>query len=108
SFKLDLPSELKSRGIHPAFHSSLLRIHHPNDDRRFPGRQIPQITGFGEHTDEWEVDRVLSHAGKGSDSVFEIKWKSGDTAWFPYSEVSHLTMMAGYLEAYGAQTISGL
>ena len=32
TFEIDLPSELKRRGFHPKFHSSLLRIHVPNDD----------------------------------------------------------------------------
>nr|GAT47604.1 gag-pol polyprotein [Mycena chlorophos] len=62
TFKLDLPSELKRRGNHPAFHASLLRIHIPNDDRRFPGRQISQFTGIGDEDEhEWAVDRILSH-----------------------------------------------
>lgn len=34
-FKLDLPAELKQRGVHSAFHANLLRIHVPNDDQRF-------------------------------------------------------------------------
>ena len=37
SYKLDLPARLKQRGVHPVFHSSLLRIHVPNDDHLFPG-----------------------------------------------------------------------
>jgi hypothetical protein len=37
SYKLELPSRLKQRGVHPVFHSSYLRIHIPNDDRLFPG-----------------------------------------------------------------------
>lgn len=36
SFKLDLPARLRQWGIHPVFHSSLMRIHVPNDDRLFP------------------------------------------------------------------------
>ena len=32
SYLLDLPPELKQRGIHPAFHAHLLRLHEPNDD----------------------------------------------------------------------------
>jgi len=32
SFRLDLPSRLKQRGVHDVFHASLLRIHHPNND----------------------------------------------------------------------------
>ena len=37
SFRLELPAHLKKRGVHDVFHSSLLRIHIPNDDRLFPG-----------------------------------------------------------------------
>jgi hypothetical protein len=40
SYLLDLPSELKQCGLHPAFHAHLLRLHEPNDDRRFPGHQL--------------------------------------------------------------------
>ena len=32
SFKIELPPELKRRGVHPVFHASLLRVHVPNDD----------------------------------------------------------------------------
>jgi len=48
SFRVDLPNSLKQRGIHDVFHSSLLRIHVPNDDRLFPRRldeQIPELGG---------------------------------------------------------------
>jgi hypothetical protein len=33
SFQLDLPANMKQRGVHDVFHSSLLRVHVPNDDR---------------------------------------------------------------------------
>jgi hypothetical protein len=33
SFRLDLPANMKQRSVHDVFHSSLLRIHVPNDDR---------------------------------------------------------------------------
>jgi hypothetical protein len=48
SFELDLPPHLRQRGIHPVFHSSLLRVHIPNDDRLFPGRLETQVADFGE------------------------------------------------------------
>jgi hypothetical protein len=56
TYALNLPSELKRRGLHNAFHTSLLKIHMPNDDRCFPGQQMSQITGLGEDPTEWEVD----------------------------------------------------
>ena len=32
SFKMDFLTDLKKRGVHDVFHSSLLRIHVPNND----------------------------------------------------------------------------
>lgn len=37
SYKIELSDELKKHGINATFHASLLRIHVPNDDQRFPG-----------------------------------------------------------------------
>jgi hypothetical protein len=33
SFQIELPDNLRQRGVHDMFHSSLLRVHVPNDDR---------------------------------------------------------------------------
>ena len=73
SFKLELPSNLKKRGVHEVFHSSLLQEHIPNNDRLFPGWLETQIGDTPDTEAEWAVDRILSHAGSKSDSVFEIK-----------------------------------
>ncbi|KAJ6483227.1 hypothetical protein C8R45DRAFT_751223, partial [Mycena sanguinolenta] len=108
TFKLDVSPELRKRGIHPAFHSSLLRPHAPNDDRRFPGRTVSQITGIGDITEEWAVDKILGHAGRGRQAIFLVLWKHGDTAWFPYKDVSHLKSLAAYFEAYGVHSIEKL
>jgi transposase InsO family protein len=40
TFWLDLPAELKQRGLHLSFHVNLLWVHVPNDDRQFPGWQL--------------------------------------------------------------------
>jgi len=107
TFLLELPTELKKRGIHPAFHAHLLRIHVPNDDRRFPGRQLSQIDGLGK-TEEWAVSSINTHHGKGTDALFELTWKLGDRAWLPYHEISHLEALTQYLEAQGVTKISQL
>ncbi|KIL61458.1 hypothetical protein M378DRAFT_82559 [Amanita muscaria Koide BX008] len=65
SYQLELSEELKARSLHSVFHASLLCRHFPNDDRRFPGRQLCQIPGFGQDPSEWQLDRVLSHSGRG-------------------------------------------
>ena len=107
SFQLDIPRELRRRGIHSTFHSSLLRIHVPNDDSRFPGRQLHQITTLGEDT-EWEVDRILSHTGKGPTAVFNVLWKSGDSSWMPLHEIKHTAALQAYFEVLGISSASQL
>ena len=83
SYKLDLPARLRQRGIHPVFHSSLMKIHVPNNDRLFPGRMETQVADFDEPDTEWQVDRILSYSSSGNSSVFEIWWTLGDVTWLP-------------------------
>ena len=107
SFKLELPPHLKRRGVHDVFHSSLLREHLPNDDRLFPGRLDSQIE-TPETDREWAVDRILSHSGAKTDSIFEIKWKSGDVTWLPYYQIMHLQALTEYLDLLGKKDIRKL
>ncbi|KZT71102.1 hypothetical protein DAEQUDRAFT_649193, partial [Daedalea quercina L-15889] len=78
SYRLELPANLKQRGIHDVFHASLLRAHEPNDDRLFPGRLDSQVADLEDQDDEWAIDRIKSHRGSGADAIFEAIWKSGD------------------------------
>jgi hypothetical protein len=58
------------RGLHPAFHASLLRVHVPNDDRLFPGRLASQL-GFADQLEpEWSIRQIVAHEGTGYDTVF--------------------------------------
>ena len=110
TFKLDLPPAMLARGIHPAFHASLLRICVPNDDRRFPGRdpvQVLQLTDDLE-TDQWPVDRIVDHAGHGNTALFQVLWKAGDKTWLPYIEVRHLSAFDAYLDACGVTSVAQL
>ncbi|KZT28185.1 hypothetical protein NEOLEDRAFT_1029700, partial [Neolentinus lepideus HHB14362 ss-1] len=80
SYRLALSKTLKSRGVHDVFHSSLLRIHEPNDDRLFPGRMDSQVTAWEDYAGkeaEWAVSRIVTHSGKGADTLFEVEWTSG-------------------------------
>jgi hypothetical protein len=69
--------------------------------------QFSQIDGFGK-TEEWAVSSINTHHGKGTDALFELTWKSGDCAWLPYHEISHLEAFTQYLEAQGITKISQL
>jgi hypothetical protein len=52
SFRLELLPKLKRRGVHNVFHAKLLRVHHPNNVRRFPGRPASIVTGNGQESSE--------------------------------------------------------
>ena len=108
TYQLDLSEELIKRGINPAFHASLLKPHVPNDDRRFPGRLPSQIPGFGKRADEWIVEAISDHQGKGINSDFQITWKAGDKTWAPYREVAHLMAMERYCELMGVDSPNDL
>jgi hypothetical protein len=108
SFQLDLPPHLKKRGVHNVFHSSLLRIHVPNDDRLFPGRMDTQVLTTDDAGEEWTVDKILSHHGSRMNAVFEILWKSGDVTWLPYYQITHLQALAEYLDLIGVSKIHRL
>ena len=108
SFRLELPVHLKRRGVHDVFHSSLLRIHMPNDDRLFPGRMDTQIGDSPSSEDKWAMDKIQTHAGSEEDSVFEILWKSSDVTWLPYYQIKHLQALEMYLELMGVEHASQL
>ena len=108
TYQLGLSEELTKRGLTRAFHTSLLRPHVPNDDRRFPGRMPIQIPGFGGKPDEWIVDKIITHHGKGMGSDFLIQWKAGDKTWASYHEVAHLIALDRYCELMGAKSPSDL
>ena len=108
SYQIELPHELKKRGIHDVFHASLLRIHQPNDDRLFPDRSLARLLANDEERREWEVERVLAHAGSKDNAVFQVRWKTGEISWLPYHQVAHLVAIADYLEAVGVPNVGAL
>ncbi|OBZ70684.1 Transposon Ty3-I Gag-Pol polyprotein [Grifola frondosa] len=108
SYRIDLPANLKRRGIHDVFHSSLLRIHVPNDDRLFPGRLDNQVAEFENKDDEWAIDKIITHRGSREHAVFEAVWKSGDHTWVNYRTIEHLDALKSYFEALGIESVAQL
>ena len=108
SFHVKLPSTMRQRGIHDSFHASLLQIHHPNNDRLFPGRLFEQVVKPKEHSTEWAADKILSHSGSKSDALFEVLWKSGNKTWLLKDQAEDLNLLRPYLEAIGAKTVAEL
>ena len=96
--------------MHPVFHSLLLRAHILNDDhwQLFPGHLETQVADFGEAEPEWSVEYILSHQGSGTDTLFEVKWTSGDVTWMSYIEISHLAALTEYLTLIKVEKIDNL
>jgi hypothetical protein len=90
------------------FHSSLLRVHTPNDDQLFPNRSDTALWETEDVSQEWTVSQIKSHSGDGQNALFEIEWKSGDVTWLPYDKIVHLTALQQYLEARGTENIDQL
>jgi len=108
SFRIELPTQLKQRGVHDVFHSSLMRIHVPNDDRLFPGRTFAQLNPGMDSEPEWAVDKILSHSGSSQEAIFEVLWKAGDITWLPYLQIEHLNALNEYLDLQGVENIDQL
>jgi hypothetical protein len=102
NYELELPEELKRRRIHPHFHVSLLRPHHPNDDALFPNRHTPEAYDFGAPDDtEWYVEEITAHRWVGRNVQFEVKWSLGDTTWEPLANCNELAALDLYLLLMG-------
>ncbi|KAF9028927.1 hypothetical protein BDZ89DRAFT_901664, partial [Hymenopellis radicata] len=103
SYRVELPPDLKRRGIHPVFHASRLRVHVPNDDRLFPGRKHDQLGFSTEKEPEWQVKSILDHRGRGTSAKFEVEWAAGDRTWLPYRDVEKFVAFQDYLEVQGVK-----
>jgi hypothetical protein len=108
TFKIELPSELKRQGLHPAFHSSLLRPHIPKDDQLFPGCLASQLGPANQLEPEWNVSKIITHQNLGVDAVFQVEWGSGDHTWLPYHEVVDLDALGDYFDILGISEINQL
>ena len=103
TYQLDLSDELMKQGINHLFYALLLKPHIPSNDRRFLGHLLVQIPGFGGKSEEWIVDSIVSHHGRGVSSEFEIQWKAGDRTWVLYCKVAHLITLDRYCKLMGVE-----
>jgi hypothetical protein len=108
SYRIELPGPLRARGVHDVFHSSLLRVHVPNDDRLFPNRSAESVFDLGPNSHEWAVDQIVAHTGQGSTATFEVRWKAGDTTWVQSHQLVGMPALHAYLEANGVSRVEDL
>lgn len=99
NYTLELPAELKSRGIHPTFHASVLKPFEPNDEAVFPNRDVTYFYDFGGRDDsEWDVDEIIGHSWEGANKImFNVRWAAGDTTMESYATCKDLVALDNYL-----------
>lgn len=71
------------------------------------GHETNQIASIG-NSKEWAVDKIETHHGRGTNAIFKLIWKAGDSAWLPYHEIPNLEVLNQYLEAIGTSSIEKL
>ena len=109
NYTLKLPIELQAQNIHLTFHVSLLKPHVPNDDNRFPSRDIHVYYDFGYGDEaEQEVDEILAHQWDGRTLRLLVKWSSGDSTWEPLKSCDKLRALDEYLTIRGVSRPSQL
>ena len=109
NYAIKLPSELEARNVHPTFHVSLLKPHVPNDDSRFPSRDVHIFYDFGPDNEvEQSVEEILAHQWDGRALRLLVKWSSGDTTWEPLKSCGKLRALDEYLSIRGVARPSQL
>jgi hypothetical protein len=109
TYTLELPPELINRRIHPRFHISRLKKHLPNDDERFPRREVRTFYDFGDDPEtEWLVDEIIDHDWRRNSLFFHVKWDQGDSTWEPLEHCRELKALDDYMLLVGARTVEEL
>jgi hypothetical protein len=109
NYWLTLPVELVKRHIHPNFHVSRLRPHFPNDDERFPRREVRTFYDFGDDVDaEWVVSEIIGHKWVCNKVYLQVKWSLGDITWEPLSHCEELSALDDYLALRGVDAPTSL
>ena len=67
-----------------------------------------QVAAEDPTNDKWAVDFIKTHSSSKPDTIFEVHWKSGDIAWQPYYQITHLQVLMDYLDFLGVTWISNL
>ena len=109
NYTLELPDDLRKRGIHPTFHVSRFRRHEANDDRLFPHRDTKVFYDLGTPDDtEWLVDEILRHKWTGRKLSFLVQWNVGGSTWEPLANCEDLEALDNYLDVQGVRTPTDL
>ena len=87
TYRLELPFQWR---VHPVFHASLLTPYQENETHGPNHLKPPPDLIAGEN--EFEVEAILAHRGRGRRRRYLVKWKdypSADNTWEPEEALEH-------------------
>ena len=95
AYELDLPPDWK---VHPVFHISNLRRYVRSEEFNWTEKPPPPILVDGE--EEYEVETILRHKGRGARRLYQVLWKSYPVTEASWEPESHLRNASSLLEDY--------
>ena len=95
AYELSLPPDWK---IHPIFHISNLRRYVHSAKFSLVEKPPPPILVDGE--EEYEVEAILRHKGKGARRLYQVLWKGHPVTKASWEPESHLCNASSLLEDY--------
>ena len=95
AYELSLPPDWK---IHPVFHISNMRRYVRSKEFSRVEKPPPPIMVDGE--EEYEVEAILRHKGKGARRLYQVLWKGHPVTEASWEPESHLRNASSLLEDY--------
>ena len=95
AYELSLPPDWK---IHPVFHISNMRRYVRSEEFSHAEKPPPPIMVDGE--EEYEVEAILRHKGKGARRLYQVLWKGYPVTEASWEPESHLRNASSLLEDY--------
>ena len=95
AYRLDLPPHWK---VHPVFHVSNLKRYHRSEEFARTEQPPPPVLVEGE--EEYEVEAILRHKGKGASRRYLVLWKGYPLTEASWEPESHLQNAPLILEDY--------
>ena len=99
TFRLDLPQPIRDRGIHNAFHASLLRPAEIDPDDSRENAPPPPVL-VGEHQ-EYEVEKILKHRSRRGRRQYLVKWlgfPDTENSWVTANDLHAPDLLSEYLK----------
>ena len=95
AYELSLPPDWK---IHPVFHISDMQRYFCSEE--FSRAEKPPLPIMVDREEEYEVETILRHKGKGARRLYQVLWKGHLVTEASWEPESHLRNASSLLEDY--------